>query len=431
MARRPATEESKTTIRETDNYYLNDAPIWMYNTPWSVPKSYRYYSGGVTPGFKSLHRRALPFNAFHLEKSVHYPGYAHFLGVYPQPAFSRTYRREIKQDSYRLFHSVSRSHLGESQDIAAARLAKQFNSVKTNLLLMFHERKKTADLIAKNAERIARAALALKRLNFPAAYRALNLDFNIAARELSTYRKLAISRARTKREADKAGDLLAKSWLELKYGWQPMLADIYGAAEVLSESFRPEAERKYAAKSSGTLTTSAPYLFTSWGFYNENVGEFTRRTTTKLLAIYSPDADAKAWLHETGITNPALVLWDAVPFSFVVDWFLPVSAYLERLRAYSGFEFVSVARVRFTRYSIMAKGQGYRFGFEYGGKWTENWDAAYGEDGIVYDRDSLTRPPEVPLTFRDPVSVSHATSALALAHQLIGGFISNRRSGVL
>lgn len=421
MARRPTTEQKKTTIVETDLYTLNDGIIHDLAVPKQVYLAYRFYTGGVTPGFISKHRRALPFNGYHLEKSTHYPGAALFNAVYPQPAFGRTYRRSIKQDSYVLLHSVSRSHLGEADDLAAARLAKQFNSVKTNLLLMFHERKKTVDMIKKNAERIVRAGLALAQLNFRSAYRALHLDFNAAARELSFRQRRRLTRARSdpKRFGSYA-DAMSATWLELKYGWQPMLQDIYGACEVLSESYRPEVGKRYAVKSSGTLRTDAPVYFTGLGFNAINVGTFTKRTTTKFLAIYSPDTDAITALRETGITNPALTAWDAVPYSFVIDWFLPVTAYLERLQAYSGFEFHEVAKVQFTRYSMVVQGQAHNTGVEYGGRWTEDMSVAYGEDGIMYDRVKLTRPPEVPLSFKDPLSVSHATSAIALLQQVFG-----------
>lgn len=37
-----------------------------------------------------------------------------------------------------------------------------------------------------------------------------------------------------------------------------------------------------------------------------------------------------------GIANPALVLWEMVPFSFAVDWFLDIGGYLESLGALNG-----------------------------------------------------------------------------------------------
>lgn len=40
-----------------------------------------------------------------------------------------------------------------------------------------------------------------------------------------------------------------------------------------------------------------------------------------------------------GLNNPSLIAWELVPYSFVVDWFLPVGDYLERLGAFSGLKF--------------------------------------------------------------------------------------------
>jgi len=39
---------------------------------------------------------------------------------------------------------------------------------------------------------------------------------------------------------------------------------------------------------------------------------------------------------QLGLTNPVQVLWDAVPMSFVVDWFLPVNKYLSSFDASLG-----------------------------------------------------------------------------------------------
>lgn len=38
-----------------------------------------------------------------------------------------------------------------------------------------------------------------------------------------------------------------------------------------------------------------------------------------------------------GLTNPAMVAWDLVPFSFVVDWFLPVGKFLNSFDSHYGF----------------------------------------------------------------------------------------------
>jgi len=44
-------------------------------------------------------------------------------------------------------------------------------------------------------------------------------------------------------------------------------------------------------------------------------------------------------MSETGISNPLLLAWELVPYSFVVDWFLPVGNYLGTLDATLGVTF--------------------------------------------------------------------------------------------
>lgn len=41
-------------------------------------------------------------------------------------------------------------------------------------------------------------------------------------------------------------------------------------------------------------------------------------------------------LQQLGLTNPALVAWELVPFSFVFDWFISVGQYLQGITALHG-----------------------------------------------------------------------------------------------
>lgn len=35
--------------------------------------------------------------------------------------------------------------------------------------------------------------------------------------------------------------------------------------------------------------------------------------------------------RQLGLVDPATVVWELIPYSFVVDWFLPIGSYLENL----------------------------------------------------------------------------------------------------
>jgi hypothetical protein len=49
------------------------------------------------------------------------------------------------------------------------------------------------------------------------------------------------------------------------------------------------------------------------------------------------DASLKQ-LSQLGITNPALLVWELIPYSFVIDWLIPVGDFLSSLDALVGVE---------------------------------------------------------------------------------------------
>jgi hypothetical protein len=120
-------------------------------------------------------------------------------------------------------------------------------------------------------------------------------------------------------------------------------------------------------------------------------------------------------MAETGITNPLLVAWDAVPLSFVVDWFLPVNNWLKQLDTYSGFTLASVKRVRFTRTTTNVRSNRTNPKITEGPYTYNNavCNIAYFADGVEYTRDGLAAPPYIPLEFRDPFKPRDANNANA------------------
>lgn len=49
-----------------------------------------------------------------------------------------------------------------------------------------------------------------------------------------------------------------------------------------------------------------------------------------------------------GVLNPALVLWEKVPFSFVVDWVLPIGSWLQQLPPLLGLDISNVYTTTFS-----------------------------------------------------------------------------------
>ena len=130
-------------------------------------------------------------------------------------------------------------------------------------------------------------------------------------------------------------------WLELQYGWKPLLSDIHSATTALSHSV---AERK---PSKTIIATQTEKVVGESVISASNVptciARLTRRTETehkcKIRFDLELDNPLLKQATELGLTNPAELAWELLPFSFVADWFVPVGSFLSQLDASFGWAF--------------------------------------------------------------------------------------------
>lgn len=102
-------------------------------------------------------------------------------------------------------------------------------------------------------------------------------------------------------------DRVASFWLETAFGWTPLLQSIYDSMETLGKDYRTNRRSRASDSHNGLRVGIAAEFRTS-------------------------DANRFAKL---GILNPAEIAWDLVPFSFVLDWFLPIGDSIRFLGARS------------------------------------------------------------------------------------------------
>lgn len=224
--------------------------------------------------------------------------------------------------------------INEAKNKMLRKLSAQLQNQRANLALMFVERRQTADLIASTATRVANAAVALKRADLRGFARSLNLSARDSAAVARGWRRVAET------PVDKR---LANHWLEYVFGWLPLLSDIHDAAELLAESIATRKEPKGSCRASGRSTASVSYSDPQTGLGHLYADyDVSASYTTRVKANYVLDNEARSVLSKTGISNPASLAWEALPFSFVIDWFLPVGNYLDSLTAMDGFTFDGV-----------------------------------------------------------------------------------------
>lgn len=289
----------------------------------------------------------------------------------------------------------------ELTQLANGKLLRKIKSSSVNIAVAAAERNKTANMVANAATRIAKSIRNLRRGNFVQA-----------AEDLGA---LASRRGRKRFSRAYARDVeqaVARGWLELQYGWKPLLNDVFGSAEALANrqlapmhvTARVREKREQPWKwenqsKTGKLTSG-------------NFGSGSRKTDVTVSVTYYRPANQSTSMSALGITNPALVAWEVVPFSFVADWFLPIGNFLETFDATSGLEFYSGYRTTFVRRNYNYTR--YQRGVD---SYSVSQDMSYtaSKEYVSCVREVLTTFPTVTRPyFRNPFSVTRAASAIAL-----------------
>jgi len=124
------------------------------------------------------------------------------------------------------------------------------------------------------------------------------------------------------------------NFLEYHFGWEPLVQDIGGAMDVLQSTdfggqrlFATVRERFsfYNRYETDWLSEKA------YDIVNEN------GTIQVKMGCIATVSNANAFLaNQLGFVNPAAVLWEAVPYSFVVDWFANVGQCLSSFTDFVG-----------------------------------------------------------------------------------------------
>lgn len=119
--------------------------------------------------------------------------------------------------------------------------------------------------------------------------------------------------------------------LEIQYGWGPTIADIHSILEVLDSDY-PSAKITGRGRSGGSTSRGGGDY--NWEF--EGVRYYTCRKT----AYVSVENPLLYRLNQAGVINPLTVAWELVPFSFVIDWFVPVGNWLAAQSDFVGLNVV-------------------------------------------------------------------------------------------
>lgn len=222
--------------------------------------------------------------------------------------------------------------------------------------------------------------------------------------------KLPVKTILKARDAKRFRDLpkaFANAYLEVIFGWAPLLKDIHAAGHALA-TIKPDYQT-VKAKASGPFQASKRTEFGNTEFNG---------SVAVTLAVGISVSNPNAWMLERlGLLNLGAVAWDLVPWSFVVNMFVNTGQLMNSLTDFTGLTFDEEGT-----FTQSIRGSGYEI-VRYGSKTsTATWVAT------PTVRSLIAKPPTPRLSFRLPdTSISNAALAAALftqRFQRIAGFFN-------
>lgn len=220
------------------------------------------------------------------------------------------------------------------------KLEEAYDKGDFNAAVFTGELGESVNMLADRTKQLAKAVIAAKRGRFAQAAYILGVG---------GHRK--VSHSTKHRHRDDAGpqhaQRISDGWLELQYGWKPLIGDIYTLADQIAKSDKPRSRRLRVSHSIPMLPGCLPdgqFLVTGGG------------SVSKQIIAYVTE-DIPSWPRALGLMDPEQVVWELVPFSFVVDWFIPVGNWIQA-RDFASRAVGTFVITQRTKYDVrMAAGQ--------------------------------------------------------------------------
>lgn len=252
----------------------------------------------------------------------------------------------------------------------------------------------TLRMIGDNALSIAKALRAARKGDMTGAAKALGSN----------------RRGIKNRPATNVSDTLSSRWLELQYGWMPLLKDIdEGAHFIAHQLHAPMVQRYRVSRKKDAIPPVSQNGFRNQSGY-------------KRVSIIAIMKENPSLIPSLGLMDPENLAWELLPWSFVIDWMYPIGDYLS---ARSFAQKLSGTFVTSTKIQMLASN--YQIG-------QPGWSATGGESAF-HKKVSFTRAISSSLSIPTPAvksldrvaSWAHCKNALALATQQVLGLKSQLR----
>lgn len=141
-------------------------------------------------------------------------------------------------------------------------------------------------------------------------------------------------------------------WLELQYGWLPLIGDITTLLEEFANGkptpplYKVVMNRKLSQEE----LMSPSYVPSAYNnIISNEVHSFAGFYSIKCYYTVA-DENLRTRAQWNLANNPLLTAWELVPYSFVVDWFIPIGNFIAQATATDGLKFVSGTSSYYCKY---------------------------------------------------------------------------------
>jgi len=231
-----------------------------------------------------------------------------------------------------------------------------------------------------------------------AKYRLIRLKREIERAQRLNDRRLEKRLRAELRQLEHASSL----FLAWRYGISPLMGDIFTMADMLSGE---KIFRNTKVRVSGSFESKVRY-------HSAAVKEDgTRKVSCSISAYVECSNENLLLANRLGLINPATIAWELIPYSFLVDWFLPVGQFLENFTATAGMKFLASSSTQTITVDALHQKE-----------WRDSKNQKYWVSNpfFSYYKERVAGPLPAPLSvpYRTGIGVARAQNALALAVQL-------------
>lgn len=226
--------------------------------------------------------------------------------------------------------------IAEANNIVTVKMLSRLSEARNqwNFAVSLGEARETSAHMLHTARRLVHAYRSIRRNDYVGAWRTLVGAKPGHSKPRKHFKDIVL------RHGSKDA---ANVWMEIQYGWLPLLGDIDNAAQYLARKHVEKVQQTYKFRTSQEVKQEGVYLvpnFEQTAEWQDQI-KWTNFANAGLSFELRPKfLREPSTLEELGFTDPYSLVWELLPLSFVTDWFVNVGQVLQSLHEFNQWEVI-------------------------------------------------------------------------------------------